>query len=192
MAELSLAPPPDRSPVASILIATGVLAAIAAAIFLFIPRHTSKLTVTGVQTFAPHTEFAVAKNKSGSMNIVGQDPTAEDDLYVVVSVHLEDQYRMPFTVDDVNGTLTLADGSQPTGAVVNRNDLARLGGIFPQLASSTPHPLGFGDEVQPGKPLDGQVVLQFPGVNAQAWQSKRSATVSLQLRNQGEATAPIP
>ncbi|HEY4357460.1 MAG TPA: hypothetical protein VGN16_17040 [Acidobacteriaceae bacterium] len=192
MAELSLAPPPDRSPLVSILIAASVLAAIAAAIFLFIPRQTSKLTVTGVQTFAPHTEFAAAKSKSGTMNIVGQDPAAEDDLYVVVSVRLEDRYHLPFTVDDINGSLTLADGSQPAGSVVNRGDLARLATIFPQLASTTPHPLGFDDEVQPGKPLDGQVVLQFPNTNAQAWQTKKSASVSLALRNQGTATANIP
>lgn len=194
MSDLQLAPPPERSPLTSVLLAIAVLALIAGAIFYFVPRDTAKVTVTNVQTFAPQTQFAAPTRKGANrgLNVIsGATASTESDLYVVVSVHVENKFRFPISVDGASATLTTADGQNPDGSIVVRRDVQRLEGIFPQLTSLIPHPIGFGDELAPHASLDGQFILQFPNLDDAAWKSKKSASISVEMHNQPAQTAAL-
>ncbi len=194
MSDLQLAPPPERSPLLSVLSAVCILALIAGAIYYFIPHDTAKVTVTNVKTFAPSVQFAAPSRKGGrGMNVItGATASTENDLYVVVTVHVENRFRFPVSVDGASATLEAADGTKPDGSIVVRSDVQRLEAIFPQLASMIPHPIGFGDEIAPRTGLDGQFVLQFPNLDEASWKGKKSASISVEMHNQPDQTAPLP
>ena len=193
MSDLVLAPSPERSPLQSVLIAVVILTGVIGAIFYFIPRDTAKVTVSSVQLFAPSTHFAAAARTGHGINVIsGAAASTENDLYVVVTVHVENRFRFPVSVDGANATLVAADGSSPDGSIVVRRDVTRLEAIFPQLAQMNPHPIGFGDEIAPRASLDGQFILQFPGLDENAWKSKKSASISVEMHNQPSQTAILP
>ncbi len=193
MSDLQLAPPPERSPLTSVILAIAILAVAVGALFYFIPRDTAKVTVTNSKIFAPTAQFAAATRKGHGMNVIsGAAASTESDLYVVVTVHVENKFRFPVSIDGANATLTAGDGSSPDGSIVQRHDVDRLESIFPALTPMLPHPLGFGDEIAPNTSLDGQFILQFPGLDENAWKSKKSASVSVEMHNQPAQTAALP
>jgi hypothetical protein len=192
MADLQLAPASDRNYTQTAIIVVVALAIIGGAIYFLLPHQDAKLATTDVQIFAPRTEFKAARNPGG-MNIIGaQDSATEDDLYVIATVRVEDDLGHPLAYDSASGTVTLKDDATVEGTPVARSDLQRLQGIFPNLTPLTQKPIGFGDETAPKKPLEGQVVLQFPGVSGDMWKSKKSAELTVGLRNETPLIVKLP
>ncbi len=197
MADLQIAPPRPRSVLPAILIAILVLAAVAWAVFRFNPDHVADLKVTRVQTFAPHTEFkaleTTAKTHS-NMRVLSKTTaaTGEDDLYVVVNASVTDRLRLPLFLEGTQIHVTLADGEQIMPRIIFGDTLKRLEGIFPALAPIVGTPLALDDQVDPGATRTGSVVLLMPGTTPDTWAKKRSASLTLLLRNQGPQTAKLP
>ena len=54
------------------------------------------------------------------------------------------------------------------------------------------NPLGDDEELDPGRKRTATLVLPIPGRDAAAWKNKRSATLTLELRNQGAQTVRLP
>ena len=195
MADLQLAPAPERSALPAVLIALVVLAAIAAAVFYFNPHKTADLTVSQTQTFAPHTELAAMKGAAAhGMRVLGEAGAGgEDNLYVVATVNLTDRLRLPLFVSGATAHIVFGDGSQADVRTIAASDLKRLQTIFPPLTPLTTHPIADGDEIDPGQTKTGTLVLLFPGRTADAWKTKKpGSTVTVELRNQGPQTAPLP
>ena len=193
MADLQLAPPPEKSVVPAALIAVLVLAVIAAAVFWFNPHKVADLRVTQVQTFAPHTENkALTGGKTGGMRVLnGLAFTAEDDLYVVATVSFTDRLRIPLYLTGALADVTFADGTQAQAHMMAPGDVQRLGMIFPAITPLAVKPIADDEEIDPGVTRVGTIVLPFPGKAADAWKTKRSATLTLELRNQDGQTAPM-
>ena len=197
MADLQLAPPRPRSVLPAALIAVLVLAAIAWAVFRFNPDHVADLKVTGIQTFAPHTEvkaLEITSKLHSNMRVLSKSTAAagEDDLYVIVNASITDRLRLPLFLEGTQIHVTLADGSQLEPRIIFGDTLKRLQSIFPALTPMVANPLALDDQVDPGQTRSGSIVLLMPGVPADTWAKKRDATLTILLRNQGPQTTKLP
>ena len=194
MAELQIAPARQSSSTPAVIIALVVLAAIAAAIFYFNPHQVADLKVTTTDLYAPHTTFAAPEAPTGGgMHILGAPTaTSEDNLYVIAHVSLTDKLRLPIFLNGATARITLADGSQTEANLLSATDLKRLEVIFPDITRHALSPISDGDEITPGQTLTGTIVLPLPGQTADAWHTKKSATLTLHLRNQQPLMTALP
>ena len=197
MADLQIAPPRPRSVLPAILMALVVFAIVAWAVFRFNPDHVADLKVTQVQTFAPHTEIKALETTGkmhGNMRVLSKNTatSGEDDLYVIVNASLTDRLRLPLFLEGTEVHVTLADGSQLEPRIIFGDTLKRLESIFPALTPMIGNPLALDDQVDPGQTRTGSIVLLMPGVPADTWAKKRTASLTVLLRNQGPQTAKLP
>ena len=195
MSDLQIAPAREKNVLPAVLIALLVLCAAAFAVFYFNPHKVADLSVSDVQTFAPHTETKSleAGRSAGGMRVLGSTQTvAEDDLYVVATVSFTDRLRIPIYLTGGTADVIFADGTEVQPRMLAVSDVQRLKQIFPALAPLTENPLGDDEELDPGKTRTATLVLPIPGRDAAAWKGKRSATLTLELRNQGAQTVRLP
>src|ERR1700744_1953638 len=180
----------DRGPLTAVVIAFVVLAIVAAAVFLFNPHKIAEVSVSKVDLFSPHTQFQASQE---AVHVLGETAQSEDDLYVVAHASITDKLRLPLFLFGWTATVTFTDGSTQDATVVPAQQLARLGQIFPQLASlSTQRPFHDGDEIAPGTTASGSFVLLFPNTTQDQWNKKRSAVLTVELRNQEAQTVKLP
>ncbi len=194
MAPLQLAPARQTSSAPAIIISLLVLSAIAAAVFYFNPHKVADLHVTTTDTYAPHTTFNSLDNPStGGMHVLSAPTTTtEDNLYVIAHVTMTDKLRLPLFVDGATARVTMADGTRLESNLLSGTDLKRLEVIFPDITQHATNPIFDGDEIAPGQTRTGTIVLPFPTQTAEAWHSKKSATLTIVLRNQDPQTTDLP
>lgn len=188
--DLKLAPEPDHGVMPAIVISVLVLIVVAIVVFLVNPRETAQLKLQRVNLYAPHTEFA--DNSKGGMHVAGLANTSEDDLYVVVTVSMTDKLRLPLYISGTTLTLTSADGTSEEATGVAPQYYGRLESTFPELGGYLGQPLYDGDEIDPGKTRTGNVLVLFPGMTETAWHTKKSAVLTISLRNQNPQTIKLP
>jgi hypothetical protein len=181
--ELQLAPPTDRnSLLPKVATASIVMVLVGVAVFFLNPRRTSVLSVQKVNVFSPRTHFEATATQN---KIIGEAASTEDDLYAVATLQVTDKLQIPISVDSTSATLTTADGSVVQATVVSPQDVSRLETMFPQIAplvaSAPKQQLLPGTLVAPGTTQTGSVLLLFPQVAAKDWQSRKSATVTVNL-----------
>jgi hypothetical protein len=188
--DLQLAPVPDPNGWTSkLLVAALVMTAIGAAVYFLNPRKTADVKVEKVAIFAPHTVFEEAP---GDGHVMGTPAQFEDDVYVVATVAITDRLRLPVSFDSTSASMTNSSGEMLNATVVSTIDLPRLEQTFPQVTSLVSEagvpPLRPDDVIAPGTTRTGTVVLLFPQINQQAWNSRQSAKLTLVL---GHGAAPI-
>ncbi|QMV19830.1 hypothetical protein GOB94_14905 [Granulicella sp. 5B5] len=186
--DLKLVPEPDHGVMPAIIISVLVLIVVAVVVFLVNPRKTAELKLQRVNLYAPHTEFA----NNSSVHVAGLPNSAEDDLYVVVTVSMTDKLRLPLYVSGTTLTLTSADGTSEEATGVAPQYYGRLESTFPKLGSYLGAPLYDGDEIDPGKTRTGNVLVLFPGMTEASWHNKKSAVLTISLRNQNPQTIKLP
>jgi hypothetical protein len=191
MPELTLAPKPERRPVAAIAIAVLVLIVVAVGVFLLNPRKTAEIHVEKVDAFAPHTEM---KAQRGAVGVIGESAAAEDDLYVVATVKIEDKLRLPLFLGSMSATMTTADGTAQDVSLISPREFPRLVGLFPAIEPKlqAAQPWNFGDQIAPGETKSGEVLMLISGETADAWKTKRSATLTFALAHQAPLTVELP
>jgi len=189
MSNLDLAPESDRSFVPAISVAVVVLIAVALIVFLVNPRETAEVSVQQVQTYSPHTEL---KPMPDSLHVLGAQAVAEDDLYVVAKVRIVDKLRLPLFVISTTTTLTGPDGNAEQATAVAPVLYPRLEEIFPMLTPMLTNPLNDGDEISPGQTRDVTILLLFPNTTEEMWHAKKSAVLTIALRNQAPQTVSLP
>jgi len=187
--DLKLAPEPDHGVMPAILIAVLVLIVVAVIVFLANPREISELKFQKLDLYAPHTDFN-AEGKSPSL--VGAGPSSEDDLYVVATVRMTNKLRIPIYITSTSVTLTSADGSAVQATGISPRYYERLEGTYPALVPMIGQPIYNEDEILPGSTRQGNVLLLFPGATEAAWHAKKSAVLTINLRNQGPQTVQLP
>ena len=191
MTDLTFAQPARRNLLLPILLTLLVVVGVLYALLRFTPHRTADLAVTHVSSYAAHTVF-----KSDSI-VVGRD-AAQDDLYVVATVRLTDDLRLPLFVKDITATLTPAEnnpgGNEPiTTSAVEHPELPNLYTSFPavkKLADSAGTPLVREIRVEPGQTAEGFVILHFPVAQA-VWDQRKEATLTLDLYHQQSQTVVI-
>ena len=193
MADLTFSQPARRNlfvPFATALALFGIILGLV----LYLTPHTiAEISVSQPVIYAAHTVF-----KSNSI-VVGQDPS-QDDLYLIVTVRIQDHLRLPLFIKDFTATLTPAnpDGTpaEPiTSSAVQKLDIPNLYTSFPALkalaAQQTAQPLYRETQIDPGTFAEGTVLLHFP-VTQTTWDQRKSATLTIDLYHQGQLTVPIP
>ncbi len=185
MSELTFSQSERRNFVGPILIALAVLGIAFVGIYLYMPHRVADLTVAHTAILPKHTVF---KTES---KLVGAQEDAQDDLYVPVTVRVDDKLHDPLFISDLGGTLTTKDDEVVTSSAIQKGDLDNIYVTFPDLKPLAGAPLARESAIQPGGSAEGMVLLHFP-VTEDVWKNRKSATVNIEFYHQGTFTVTIP
>jgi hypothetical protein len=190
MADFSTPASSQRSPLTLAALAIVALTAIAVVVVLLQPGPSVVATVKNVQLFAPHTQFESMRGEAGT-HVIQTNPSSEDDLYVVATVHLANKLHRPLTLTSSSASLITPEGTQMTPTVIAARDLPRLEETFPALTPMLTHPLPSDADVPAQGSLDGSIVLLFPTVGAQVWSTKKSAHLTLEFEHENPVSIEL-
>ena len=185
MPDLTFSQAERRSFLVPALLALAVLAIVVGIFFWHTPLRAVDLSVPRVATLPTHTVFPT------STRIVGMADPAEDAFYVLATVHIHNNLHVPLFLKDITGTLISPDDTAVTSSAVEKNDLPNVYLAFPKLKPLSSTPLFRETTIQPGADAEGMVILNFP-VNQDAWNKRKSASVTLDFYHQGQFSTDIP
>ncbi|NYF79742.1 hypothetical protein [Granulicella arctica] len=184
MADLNFTQSERRNFFLPIALAVVVLAAALALVLCFTPHTTANLSITHLATWQAHTVY-----KSESIE-VGKDK-AEDDLYVLVTLRIEDHLKLPLFLKDFTATLTTDDGRTLATSAAEKSDFQPLFITFPGLKALATPPLFRETQIDPGQSAEGMILLQFPITQAD-WSNRKAASLTVDLYHQSSQTISIP
>ena len=184
MSDLTFAQPARRNLLAPVLVAFVLLGIAIALVLRFTPHKTADLTITGTSIYPAHTVF-----KSDSM-LVGSEH-AQDDLYVLATLRIQDRLKLPLFLKDFTATLVTADGEEFNTSATEKQDIPALFVTFPAIEKLASAPLLRETLISPGQSAEGMVLLHFPVTQA-TWNSRKSAILNIDLYHQGPLAILIP
>ena len=184
MSDLQFAQPARRNLLVPVLLAFLILGIVLALFLRLIPNHTADLAITHTAVYPAHTVF-----KSESMVVANQ--RAEDNLYVLATLHIDDRLHVPLFLKDFTATLTTAEGEEVTSSAIEKQDLDAVYTSFPEVKALATTPLLRETMIAPGQSAEGMVLLRFP-VAQDVWDRRRSATLNIELYHQGQQSILIP
>jgi hypothetical protein len=185
MAEFNLAQPQRRSLLGPIVMALVLLALAATAAWFYFPHRVADLAVTHTTAVPTHTVM-----NTGS-KLVGHQQQAQDDLYVLAAVRIDDRLRDPLFLSDITATLTTSDGATLNTSAVEKNDIESVYTSFPQVRAASSPLLLRESTIPTGQHAEGMVILHFP-ITLDDWTNRQSATLTLTFYHQGSFTIPMP
>jgi hypothetical protein len=174
----TFAQPARRNLLAPVLLAFLILGIVLALLLRFTPHRTADLTIVRTAVYPTHTVF-----KSDSIIVANQH--AEDALYVLTTLRIDDRLHLPLFLKDFTATLTTAEGEEITTSAVEKLDLENLYTTFPALKPLSSEPLLRDTMISPGQSAEGMIVLHFP-VTKEVWDHRRNAMLNVDLYHQGE------
>ena len=184
VSELTFAQPARRNLLAPVLIAFVLLGVVIALVIRYTPHKTADITITETAVYPAHTVF-----KSDSI-LVGSD-RAQDDLYVLATLRVEDRLNLPLFLKDFTATLVTANGEEFHTSAAEKQDIPALFITFPALEKLASAPLLRETLIAPGQSAEGMVLLHFP-VTQDVWNTRKSATLNIDLYHQGPLSVLIP
>jgi hypothetical protein len=184
MAELSFSQSQQRSFLIPGLVALAIIGGGFGLLAWLTPHRAADIAVTHVAAKQFHTVI-----KSGSI-VVGEEQ-AEDDLYVLATVRIKDDLKLPLALSDFTGSLAGPDGTLTDASAIQKNDIDGLYVTFPALKPLASAPLLRETEIAPGQTAEGMVLLHFPAAQA-TWDQRKAATVTIAFYHQDPITVDIP
>ncbi|HZY74090.1 MAG TPA: hypothetical protein VFE22_13375 [Edaphobacter sp.] len=184
MTDLKFEQTARRNLLAPVLIAFLLLGIVIALVIRYTPSRTVNLTLSHTSLYPTHTVF-----KSDSI-VVGSDK-AEDNLYVLANLRVDDPLHLPLILKDFTATLTTADDQKITASATEEKELPNIYTSFPALKSMAFKPLIRDTLIAPGASAQGMVLLQFP-VTEDVWNHRKSAVLHVDLYPQGACPVSIP
>ena len=184
MSDLQFAQPARRNLLVPVLLAFLILGIVLALFLRLIPNHTADIAITHTAVYPAHTVF-----KSESMVVANQ--RAEDNLYVLATLRIDDRLHVPLFLKDFTATLTTAEGEEVTSSAIEKQDLDAVYTSFPEVKALATTPLLRETMINPGNSAEGMVLLRFP-VTQDVWDRRRSATLNIELYHQGQQSILIP
>jgi hypothetical protein len=178
VSDLKFAQPARRNLLAPVLLAFLILGIVLALVLRFTPHKTADLTITRTTIYPIHTVF-----KSDTIVVANQH--AEDDLYVLTTLRIDDRLHLPLFLKDFTATLTTAEGEEITTSAIEQRDLDNVYTSFPALKPLASEPLLRDTMISPGQSAEGMILLRFP-VTKEVWDHRRTAVLSIDLYHQGE------
>jgi len=178
VSDLKFAQPVRRNLLVPVLLAFLILGIVLALVLKFTPHKTAELTIARTIVHPTHTVF-----KSDSIVVGNQH--AEDALYVLTTLRIDDRLHLPLFLKDFTATLTTAEGEEITTSAVEKQDLDNVYTSFPELKPLVSDPLLRDTMISPGQSAQGMILLHFP-VTKEVWDRRRSAVLSVDLYHQGE------
>ena len=184
MSAPTFAQPERRSFALPILLAVVLLALAAGLAIHFYPATTVNITHLHTDLLPTHTVY-----KSESI-VVGPAHTA-DVLFVASTLRIDNQTRIPFTLDNFSCTLTDPTGAVMTVKASTKPELANQQLSFPALKPLLTTPLLRDSAMDPGKSAQGTILFSFPFTKEQ-WQARKSATIQVDLYHGQSLYVDIP
>ena len=178
VSDLKFAQPARRNLLVPVLLAFLILGIVLALVLKFTPHKTADLTITRTMLYPTHTVF-----KSDSIVVGNQH--AEDALYVLTTLRIDDRLHLPLFLKDFTATLTTAEGEEVTTSAVEKLDLDNVYTAFPGLKPLASDPLLRDTMISPGQSAEGMILLHFP-ITKEVWDHRRSAVLNVDLYHQGE------
>jgi hypothetical protein len=178
VSDLKFAQPARRNLLVPVLLAFLILGIVLALVLKFTPHKTADLTITRTILYPTHTVF-----KSDSIVVGNQH--AEDALYVLTTLRIDDRLHLPLFLKDFTATLTTAEGEEVTTSAVEKLDLDNVYTAFPGLKPLASDPLLRDTMISPGQSAEGMILLHFP-ITKEVWDHRRSAVLNVDLYHQGE------
>ncbi len=178
VSDLKFAQPARRNLLVPVLLAFLILGILLALVLRFTPHRTADLTILHTVIYPTHTEFK-------SDTIVVHNQHAEDDLYVLTTIRIDDRLHLPLFLKDFTATLTTADGEAITTSAVEKPDLENVYTVFPGVRALATEPLLRETMINPGEFAQGMILLHFP-VTQSVWERRRTAILSIDLYHQGQ------
>ena len=178
VSDLKFAQPARRNLLAPVLLAFLILGIVLALLLRFTPHRTADLAITRTVVYPTHTVF-----KSDSILVANQ--RAEDALYVLTTLRIDDRLHLPLFLKDFTATLTTAEGEEVTTSAVEKLDLENVYTSFPGLRPLASEPLLRDTMISPGQSAEGMILLHFP-VTKEVWDHRRTAVLNVNLYHQGE------
>ena len=178
VSDLKFAQPARRNLLAPVLLAFLILGIILALLLRFTPHKTADLTIVRTIVYPTHTVF-----KSDSIVVANQH--AEDALYVLTTLRIDDRLHLPLFLKDFTATLTTAEGEEVTTSAVEKPDLENVYTSFPELKPLASEPLLRDTMISPGQSAEGMILLHFP-VTKEVWDHRRTAVLNVDLYHQGQ------
>jgi hypothetical protein len=175
--DLKFAQPARSNLLAPVLLAFLILGIILALLIRFTPHRTANLTVTHTSVYAAHTVF-----KSDTIVVANQH--SQDDLYVVLTLSIDDRLSLPLFLKDFTGTLTTGEGEEITTSAAEKQDLDSIYTSFPEVKALSSEPLLRDTMISPGQSAQGMILLHFPVTQA-VWDHRRTAFLNVDLYHQG-------
>ena len=184
MPDLQFAQPVRRNLLVPVLLAFLVLGIILALVVRLNPYRTPNFTI--VRTFVVPTRTIFKSD-----TIIVSNQHAEDHLYVLTTLGIDDRLHLPLYLKDFTATLTTADGTEVTTSAIEKQDLANVFTSFPDLKPFASEPLVRETWIDPGKSAQGMILLQFP-IAKDVWDHRRSAVLNVDFYHQGTQQVVIP
>ena len=128
----------------------------------FFPYKKPQVTLTHSTIYIGHTVFAKQNFENGT-KVVGQGESAEDDLYVLATVHIQNPLKVPLTLNDFTALLTGADGSEMQTSAVEKNQFDTVFTAYPELKPMTGTPLLRETVLAPGQARRRHDAVPAPG-----------------------------
>jgi hypothetical protein len=178
VSDLKFAQPARRNLLAPVLLAFLILGIVLALLLRFTPHRTADLAITRTTIYPTHTVF-----KSDSIVVANQ--RAEDALYVLTTLRIDDRLHLPLFLKDFTATLTTAEGEEITTSAVEKLDLDNVYTSFPGLKPLASEPLLRDTMISPGQSAEGMILLHFP-VTKEVWDHRRTAVLNVDLYHQGQ------
>ena len=178
VSDLKFAQPARRNLLAPVLLAFLILGIVLALVLRFTPHKTADLTITRTTIYPTHTVF-----KSDSIIVANQH--AEDQLYVLTTLRIDDRLHLPLFLKDFTATLTTGDGEEITTSATEKLDLDNVYTSFPGLKPLASEPLLRETMISPGQSAEGMILLHFP-VTKEVWDHRRTAVLNVDLYHQGQ------
>jgi len=178
VSDLKFAQPVRRNLLAPVLLAFLILGIVLALLIRFTPHRTADLSITRTTIYPTHTVF-----KSDSIVVANQH--AEDALYVLTTLRIDDRLHLPLFLKDFTATLTTGEGEEITTSAVEKLDLENVYTSFPALKPLASEPLLRDTMISPGQSAEGMILLHFP-VTKEVWDHRRKAVLNVDLYHQGQ------
>ena len=183
MATLTFSQSERRNLLPPILIALAILG-VAFLVYEHInPNIHPQVTATHNNIYSAHTVI-----KSESL-LVGRDQ-AQDDLYVLTTLHVDNPLKFPLFLRDFTGTLVTSDGQLLSSSAVQKDELANLYIAFPDIKKLASTPLYRDTTIPPGQSAEGMVILHFSATKDD-WDHRQSANVAVDFYHQPPQQASL-
>jgi hypothetical protein len=172
------AQPARRNLLVPVLLAFLILGIVIALLLRFTPHRTADLTLVRTTVYPTHTVF-----KSDSIVVANQH--AEDALYVLTTLRIDDRLHLPLFLKDFTATLTTAEGQEITTSAVEKPDIETVYTTFPAIKPLASELLLRDTMISPGQSAEGMILLHFP-VTKEVWDHRRTAVLNVDLYHQGK------
>lgn len=187
MSDFTFSQPERRNFLVPAILVSILVVAAFAFIYFFTPHRVADVQVTHASDVAKH--FSLAGPTIGP-RVVGASDIAEDDLYVLATVRIHDDLKLPLFIKDLTGIVTTSDGTDLTASALEKDDLNSVYQAFPSVKAASGLPLLREIEIAPGATAEGTVILHFL-TTEDVWKQRKSASITIEFYHQDPITVPI-